>query len=1381
MLKQITITLLLALTLALAIALPVQAIQNYGTEADAEVVAYLQPNEGTPVTFDAKFWGNTILWERETTSGYTIVLNEATGYWCYAILSDAGNYISSSLKVGIDNPVGITQHLRRSPECLAELASLLADFDAGITAAYADYQLHRDELHEFTLAILFFEFEDVRHKGDEENPGYTSGDIELMFLSEGVYKGARSDQDPPAQTPEGEEPFGSVRDWFGEMSSGYDDNVLISAGGPFENEEMLIINEINNGEIQWLEMPYPKDDWGEIVEYDGQNVRFHYSLVRRKAEDDGLIDWDQQPRPYDRLIYVHAGKWGNLGGWAYQGGNMGYSELQSWPDHPSVSINGYDPSVKLTNIGDYCHELMHACMGVPDPHDNNSAEVMTYGCWRSPFAEYGSYEDVDLETCTFTRGTTPCRPNPQFLHQLGWCSLEEITEDRIGQNQLVITYSQSQPTIFYFDYDISHGAGGEQRDKKGRFYLENRHMVTEAEEDENIDFNSYSMGSYDWGLGPWSPDEIGGNNVPLNSTGDKNNLHIWHKEGWKDDPFTSSYNALNTGILLENADGVNDGGIRGDGNDIFPGSDDITDFGPGTGEHHPWSGGGQVPDFDIQNFLFGSSHDVVGAGPDLDAQGNYRELQTGFCVKNIVADDQNDRITCDVYTNYWGGDVAEDLTLEGTNIYLGQGCNILDGGSITASGANGRWEINLDSDVNVESGGSLVLSPQAQPVGVCDVHLNDHKLWVKEGGDFSIASGQHPVSLCGPGEIWLQDEFEIDGVSVFINDFDGPFVVRAHDVIIRNGGLLSIDVVRYGCMIYNHQIIIEPGGSLEIETYRPGSLLFKCGRNIVYRGRGNIVGEAGAEVLFTPDQDNPSPGDWTGLEFENVAQQCTLKYVDIEYADKGVKQTNCGNFVTLDHVNITNFQTAGIYLVNSSPTITYSSASDAPHAASEQPIGLLANSSSSPIIKHCSFDNNYKGVELNGLSTAARFGYCSFSDNENAGIIFNDATGYLWYSTSYSQQGYNHIISNDAVAGVWATGQAHPYLGNGTSSQGKNSIHSNVPYQVKNQSSYQVKAEYNWWNSASGPNPAQIYGNVDYTPWLTTPPGGGPVAPPPKGNGGGFIAGADDDESDALNLADSLFAEGEWEGALEAYAGFIEEYRNSANLFSVVRQMRQCYRALDRRVEWGDWADGLAADRNFRAPVKPLLAGLRSADLLESGEADDALNLVAGALRGMERDEADYPGLLFQLGIIQHYGLNDPEVGAGTFERFMEWYEEHPLYSAAAIELGECRRDQGNVDSPPEPKEPSDPPQPTNFALFPPYPNPFNSLTRLRFGLPSAASVEIALWDLEGRRLETLVTGSHPEGRYEAVWDARGFPTGIYLVTMRAGDFRAVRKVMLVR
>jgi len=765
MLKQLTITLILVL--AFAVAIPVQAIQNYGTEADAEVVTYTQPNEGTPITFDAKFWGDSFIWERETTSGYTIVEDEATGFWCYAVLNSAGYYIPSTLRVGIDNPGTTPLHLRRSPACLAQIALDLEEYDDMVADAYTDYQLHRDDPQEFRLAILFFDFYDSLsypnglHQPPDSNH-YTQENVEQMFISEGVYKGVRSGRvQDPAQTPEGEEPFGSVRDWFTDMSSGFNDLVTITAGGPFNNGETLIINEIDDGEIQWLNMGYSKNAWRTQVQYNNQNVTFDYNLVWRKACDDGLAN-PIQPFPFDVIIYINAGKFGPRGSHLGGEANLGwvtYSELQSMPTLPSLgqSLQGYDPSTKLLNIGEFCHELMHACLGVPDPYDNNCADVVSWGMQRSPFAEVGGYAQPTLETCTYTRSTAPCRPNPAFLDQCGWCDMEEITEDSIG---LVVTYSLSQPTIYHFDYDISHGVVGDLgKSKKGRFYLENRQMVTEADEDVDIDFNSYSMGSFDWG-----------ERRPERSvTGNKNNLHIWHREGWKDEDFRFSEEALNKGILLENADGVNDGN-PGDGNDIFPGEDDITEFGPGTGEHHPFGvGGDQVPDGFVNDFLFGSSRDLIGVDPDIDVQGNYRELQTGFAVTNIK--DTLDYIRCDVHTNYWGGemlgipDILYTWNEHNRNLWLGQGCVVKDGQEVVVMPSidDENCDIYLDSDILIESGGSLEIFTPKHNNGLRElrVHCNGYRFIREMGGYFNFAP--YPGEQSGNVRFIWNDGIIVDG------------------------------------------------------------------------------------------------------------------------------------------------------------------------------------------------------------------------------------------------------------------------------------------------------------------------------------------------------------------------------------------------------------------------------------------------------------------------------------------------------------------------------------------------------------------------------------------------------------------------------------------
>ena len=93
---------------------------------------------------------------------------------------------------------------------------------------------------------------------------------------------------------------------------------------------------------------------------------------------------------------------------------------------------------------------------------------------------------------------------------------------------------------------------------------------------------------------------------------------------------------------------------------------------------------------------------------------------------------------------------------------------------------------------------------------------------------------------------------------------------------------------------------------------------------------------------------------------------------------------------------------------------------------------------------------------------------------------------------------------------------------------------------------------------------------------------------------------------------------------------------------------------------------------------------------------------------------------------------------------------------------------------------------PKTFALRQNFPNPFNPETVIRYQLPAAAEAELAIYDLQGRRIRTLVSGRHNEGFYEAAWDGRdqrgaAAPSGLYLYRLRAGEQAQTRKMLLVK
>ena len=93
---------------------------------------------------------------------------------------------------------------------------------------------------------------------------------------------------------------------------------------------------------------------------------------------------------------------------------------------------------------------------------------------------------------------------------------------------------------------------------------------------------------------------------------------------------------------------------------------------------------------------------------------------------------------------------------------------------------------------------------------------------------------------------------------------------------------------------------------------------------------------------------------------------------------------------------------------------------------------------------------------------------------------------------------------------------------------------------------------------------------------------------------------------------------------------------------------------------------------------------------------------------------------------------------------------------------------------------------PTVFALSPNYPNPFNPETALRLHLPERSAVELAVYDVTGQRVRTLLGGEFAAGVHMAVWDGRdqvGYEvaSGTYFARLRAGNKVQVRKMTLLR
>ncbi len=86
-----------------------------------------------------------------------------------------------------------------------------------------------------------------------------------------------------------------------------------------------------------------------------------------------------------------------------------------------------------------------------------------------------------------------------------------------------------------------------------------------------------------------------------------------------------------------------------------------------------------------------------------------------------------------------------------------------------------------------------------------------------------------------------------------------------------------------------------------------------------------------------------------------------------------------------------------------------------------------------------------------------------------------------------------------------------------------------------------------------------------------------------------------------------------------------------------------------------------------------------------------------------------------------------------------------------------------------------------NFTLYQNYPNPFNPATKIRYSIPTGEKVELKIFDLLGREINTLVNEYKPAGYYEAEFDAGSLSSGEYLYRLTTGDYSETKKMLYLK
>ncbi|MCK4311663.1 MAG: right-handed parallel beta-helix repeat-containing protein, partial [Candidatus Cloacimonetes bacterium] len=108
------------------------------------------------------------------------------------------------------------------------------------------------------------------------------------------------------------------------------------------------------------------------------------------------------------------------------------------------------------------------------------------------------------------------------------------------------------------------------------------------------------------------------------------------------------------------------------------------------------------------------------------------------------------------------------------------------------------------------------------------------------------------------------------------------------------------------------------------------------------------------------------------------------------------------------------------------------------------------------------------------------------------------------------------------------------------------------------------------------------------------------------------------------------------------------------------------------------------------------------------------------------------------------------------------------------------------IDNPELTSEDPDPVIPIKNILGINYPNPFNPITTIEFGLKKEGKVRIVMYNIRGQKVKTLVNDIMPEGYHQVIWNGknennRPVSSGVYFYMMEAENYTKVRKAILLK
>jgi len=539
---------------------------------------------------------------------------------------------------------------------------------------------------------------------------------------------------------------------------------------------------------------------------------------------------------------------------------------------------------------------------------------------------------------------------------------------------------------------------------------------------------------------------------------------------------------------------------------------------------------------------------------------------------------------------------------------------------------------------------------------------------------------------------------------------------------LTTSGTMSKNELWRGAVTVTGNVTIPSGITLTID---PGTTIsFANNASLFVNGALNVNGTSGTTVTFSGNST------WGGITF------------------------NSGSYGNLNYCTITGVSTYG-------------------GAA----IRIL---SASPAIRNCTIENNSTshGIYLTGSTNAYIYNNIIRNNTLNGIYIYN-GNAYLRYNTITGSSSYAAVYCDiyatplfgapsAGEADGWNTlqsgyyglfGNYHCSINAGATDNGRYNTFQNNSYANVYASNYTtIYAKNNWWN----PEPPtgiveDATSSVYYTPYSLAK----------------STSNSSQSENDLLLLAYELRMQKRYSEALDIYDELINGVNNKYIILAI-SETGNLYRE-SKNSEVVDYIETVLQTKSNNPEVRAVLLEVLSNMYMTNKKYTDIISTSNKLVEDYGNNEHGKNGLMNIF--YAYYYQQEMEKAFEVLESIDKKYAGNMevlmarsiLGLAAGSDIGGEYKAENNSES----EINYNKNKPVEFELTGNYPNPFNPSTTINYSLPDESNVELIIYDIMGREVNSFIYDAQTVGAHNIVWNGRNreganVSSGIYFYKLTA-------------